>query len=392
MQLGLSATNLLKKANNALPVLIGSGGSLTSLSILRSFGIEKIPVICLLDKKFSLSRFSRYCSSVDYFPENDFNYLLKLLVDIGKVSEHKNIIYCENDVYSLFIDKNREELAPLYHLILPTQPLGNLINKQEMVRLAEKSGIDIPQTLFSGEDAIEKIKREISYPCFVKPTFTQPRIRTKGEIVYNEHALEDAISKERFKDGYIVQEIIQGPENNIWMYAGYIGKNIAAHFTGHKIRQVPRNFGITTLGISEENKEIINLSDRLFKECGYKGFFDIEFKKDIKDEKYKFIEINSRICAFNQLGVSSGINLPYIAYNDLSGRKNVINQQRDGVLWISIVDDFITCVKYYSKDNKYILFDWFKNTFKADSYADFNSKDIAPFVWEICNHLLRLHR
>lgn len=377
---------LLRNLNRPSGIILGIS-SLTGLSIVRSLGIMKIPVIGVDISKFALGRFSRYCSSTEVCDTDE--ELLSFLRKVGKASKHKNVIICESDRYIQFIDKYKEEIQKYFYLTASsTTPLSEIMNKGKMIRLAKSAGLDVPLTFFSEENSMTKIKNSILYPCFIKPIYSQTWLRKKGEIVKNAQELEMMIGSERFKNGYLIQEIIEGPETNLWLYFGYVSKNIKIGFTCYKIRQIPKDFGVATIAIGMRNKEIEKLGDGFLNHIQYNGLFGIEFKKDLKDGKYKFVESNFRIIAVNELLVAMGINLSYFAYlNALNLTINHSVEYKDGIKWVSITDDFITCFKYYSKTNKFILLDWLKTIFEADSYADFRFLDIGPFIFKVFYHL-----
>lgn len=377
---------LLKTLDKPCGVVLGIK-SITGLSIIRNLGLMKIPTIGVDTSKFVLGAFSKFCSSAEVY--NGEEELLSFLKEVGRISKYKNVIFCEGDRYVLFIDKYKDEVAKHFCLTASSIiPISEIMNKSRMIRLAKTAELDVPSTFLSDEDSISEIKENISYPSFIKPLFSQSWSKKKGEIARNNQELERAISQERFKNGYLVQEIIEGPETNLWHYVGYRGKNVKVEFTYYKVRQKPKDFGDATFAISMRNKDIEELGNKFLNYIGHTGLFRIEFKKDIKDGKYKFIESDFRACVPNELSVASGINLVYLAYLDvLNTTVNYSVERKDGLIWVSIIDDFITCFKYYSKTNKLIFSDWIKTIFGADTYADFRFFDIWPFILKVFYHL-----
>lgn len=370
--------------------------TLNGLSTLRSLGIKKIPLLGIDRHKFTIGSFSKYCTSVEVSDKEES--LLELLEGIGQISRHKSLIYCSHDNYLLFIDKYKEWLNKYFYLFLPKrQPLKEVMNKEKMCKLAKKTGFDTPVTFYSNDNSLEEISNKITYPAIIKPLYSQG-YKTKVETANNKQELYTAVRKDRFQNKYLVQEVITGPEENIWFYAGYCNRNSRplALFSGHKMRQLPRSFGIATVAVSGKNIILADIADKtasFLKDIGYHGCFGFEFKKDKERERLNFIEVNYRICDWNQAAIASGIDLPYIAYCDTLGfscQKNI--SQKDGILWVSILDDFITCCKYYSKKNKLVFFDWIKKVLLADSYAVFKVTDIKPFIYKIISHLMRIIR
>ncbi|GAJ20505.1 unnamed protein product [marine sediment metagenome] len=55
-------------------------------------------------------------------------------------------------------------------------------------------------------------------------------------------------------------------------------------------------FGVGRVGIStERNEEVELLAERLMSKANYQGYFSIEFKKDLKDNQLKLMEVNVRM-------------------------------------------------------------------------------------------------
>ena len=68
-------------------------------------------------------------------------------------------------------------------------------------------------------------------------------------------------------------------------------------------------------------------------------FRSVEFKRDERDGRLKFIEVNARAGFWAPLATAAGVNLSYIAYRDAVGRPLCTHRQRDGVRWIDVLRD-----------------------------------------------------
>ena len=55
------------------------------------------------------------------------------------------------------------------------------------------------------------------------------------------------------------------------------------------------------------------------KDIGWRGFAEIEFKREEGTDDFYLIEINTRTTNFNSMIAACGINMPYVAYRDLCG-------------------------------------------------------------------------
>lgn len=380
---------LLKNLNQPACIVLGVE-SFTGLSIVRSLGIMGIPVIGVDRTWLAIGAFSKYCSISEICCTDE--ELLSFLQEASTISRYKNVIICESDIYLLFLDKYKLDLKQNFALTIPLEiSLSKLMNKENMIKLAIDANVDTPRTFFSYEVSLQEIKKEVIYPCFIKPLYSQTYLDTKGGIANGEKELGKILHRERFKSGYIVQEIIPGPETNIWGYAGYTGKNLRVGVTYYKYRQSPKDFGVGVVAFSMENKDVKEAGNKFLNHLNYSGLFSLEFKKDLRDGRYKLLEINPRICGQNELFTFLGFNLAYIAYRGALNLKFVYPvEQKDGILWISDIDDFITCLRHYFRSDKLVFVDWIRKSFKADCRADFRLTDIKPFIIKITYHLMKL--
>lgn len=381
--------SLLAKTSVPCGIVLGAS-TFTGVSIVRSLAKYKIPIILIDDSENAIGRFSRHIHSFETFTtDDDFFSLLK---SIAEGSRQKNVIFCESDKYLLLVDKYRSEIKGLfYETSSPQGSLAELMNKATMLGIASAASLDVPRSIFVESDFLSGDKELFEGPYFIKPIYSQLSQRSKGEVVPDAAILRKRIKAPRFKSGCLVQEIIRGSESNIWVYAGYAGNNFKARITSYKVRQIPKDFGVGVVAISTENKEIQRIGDAFLDSIGYRGLFAFEFKKDDRDGKYEFLEINPRVCGLNQLFLASGVNLSYLAYNDVRGIKSPqVVKIRYGRKMVHIIDDFISCLRYYSKGNFRIFFQWLGTVFSAQAFSDFDLLDPSPFFTLISKHIKSL--
>ena len=91
----------------------------------------------------------------------------------------------------------------------------------------------------------------------------------------------------------------------------------------------------------------------LLKRIGYYGCSELEFKYDIRDGKYKFMELNSRLWKWHSLATACNVNLVYMQYQ-LAVKNEVKNPNPKQIYgkkwWLSLMDSWI-CLKEISQGN-----------------------------------------
>jgi D-aspartate ligase len=377
--------------HDELCIVLGLGTQ-TGLSVLRCLGEQGIKVLGFDQLRFPMGRYSRYCDS--FIRYSSHTHLHSILMNLGAMHIRKLPIIVSSDTLALFVDEHRDSLSEHYFFNWQkNQSLGNIINKHNMNRLAQEAVIDTPRTWYSDEISLEQFSKEIVFPSFIKPLYTKGR--KKGFIIHSLQEFEDTLGLDLFRNGFIVQEFIEGPETNIIVvqtYSDINGKMIAA-CCGRKVRQLPRDKGISTY-IRACNDEQATLQAEIFiSHVGYYGIADIEFKKSIIDGRHKFIEINPRVSGFNAFPMAQGVNLPYICYLDLLGRLDewsVNGEKSETMSWISFLDDVHTFFRFYFPDNPRLIVEWLKNVARADVDAVFSMKDPLPFIIALSENFMKI--
>ena len=153
----------------------------------------------------------------------------------------------------------------------------------------------------------------------------------------------------------MVQEIISGPDTNLFKLQAYINSKgkMSVKFFWNKIRQHPPMFGVGRVGIStERNEEVEELSERLLRKANYRGYFSIEFKKDPGDNQLKLMEVNVRMPRNNMLATSCGVNFPWIIYTDIVENKQIeIENYTKNLYWIELYIDIFNIIFHRKKEN-----------------------------------------
>ena len=85
-----------------------------------------------------------------------------------------------------------------------------------------------------------------------------------------------------------------------------------------KLRQFPTGFGDGCLQRTVDVPEIVDESRRLLAAFCYRGLVMVEFKRDPIDGAYVLMEINPRTVSGNQLGITAGVDLAWIAHRHLT--------------------------------------------------------------------------
>jgi len=370
-------------------VILGSNYYI-GLSIIRCLGKEGIHTVAMdYVKESTYGADSRYLKEqiiVPHYKKNE-KELLKFMVDYAKKEKQKPVLFPSGDPYVEFIDRNFDALKEGY--LFPMDVKGkwtDIMMKDTLEKLATKYGMPIPESVELNDPMIfEKVDKNIGYPCILKPTESTmfvAKFRVKNFILNNKEELEKyrKTIQENGLDG-VIQRIIPGFDDHMYTYDAYLDVNseVTHWMTCQKHRQFPINFGASVYTEQRLVPELHEMSRKFYKEIGYKGFGEIEYKKDEKTGKYYLIEINTRTTNLNSLLEKAGVNFPLLAYKEMTGEKiKKENKTYDSRIYFRYLYEDLLAIREYVRAGQLTKMEIFKSLFKRKAPAILSFKDPKP--------------
>ncbi|WP_077623708.1 carboxylate--amine ligase [Sediminibacillus massiliensis] len=362
------------------------------LSIIRCLGVHGVHTVAVdYSSKNNYGAHSKYCSErilAPHYQEDPEGFLAFLKAYAEKQSEPP-VLIPGHDNYVELIDEHLEELKG-YYLIPQTKPglYSQVMNKETVHRLAEEHGVAVPETVrINEDDLLEKVDRIIKYPCIVKPVDSPAfvaKFRSKLFKVHNQQELQEALAKaEKENLEVIVQRIIPGFDDHMYTFDAYLNQDskVTHWVTCQKQRQYPINFGASVYTEQKYVPELYDLGSKFLEAIGYKGFAEIEFKKDAETGKFYLIEINARTTNLNNLLYKVGVNFPYVTYRELTGNPlepMAVTKDTKTAFWYGYED--MLAVKDYIKTGQLSVREVLKSLWKHKAYAIWDWKDPKPAV------------
>lgn len=365
-------------------VILGSNYYI-GLSIIRCLGVNGVYTIAIdYTNEGSYGAKSKYLKEHLIAPhyKEDPEGLLKYLIDFAKNEHYKPILYPGADPYVEFMDAHLDRLSEYYLIPMTEQGLWTkVMNKESLHELATKHGVLVPETTRPTDtDFYEIIENEIKFPCIVKPTDSPSfvaKFRKKIFFVNNREELDEALklSKDAKLD-VIVQRIIPGFDDHMYTFDAHMNQEskVTHWMTCHKLRQYPINFGASVYTEQKYVQELYDIGAPFFEAIKYKGFGEIEFKKDAKTGEFYLIEINTRTTNLNSLLYKAGINFPYVAYREMTG--NPVEPK-------AIKEDTGLVFRYLQEDLLAIRDYLRKKQLTTGSVIKSLSRRKAPAIWSL---------
>ncbi|MBW5448847.1 carboxylate--amine ligase [Cohnella sp. CFH 77786] len=373
-------------------VILGSN-FYTGLSIIRGLGSQGIHTVAMdYSKANTYGAKSRYLAEqfiVPHYRERP-EELLRYMVDYAKKQDAKPVLFPSVDPYVEFVDSHLDELRNHYLINMTAQ--GNwsrIMDKRHLHDLAAKHGVFVPESLSPAADRFEeRVIAEIGFPCIVKPTDSPAFVsvfRTKSFICNNIDEVKEAIGKaHRAKLEVIVQRIIPGFDDHVYTFDAYLDRNskVTHWMTCQKMRQFPIRFGASSFTKQKHVEDLHRIGAPFLEAIGYKGFAEIEFKKDADSGKFYLLEVNARTTTLDPLLRKCGINFPLLAYRELTGQPIGSQAVRHdtGIAFCYLFEDLIAS-RDYVKSKQLGVAQIVKSHFTKRAPAIWSPTDPAPAIY-----------
>ncbi len=369
---------------------------IVGLAVIRALGRLGIPLVVLHYLPVEFGYASKYVSRhfrISAPTVNEETFISEIL----SLADHYAgaLLVPTDDFTVVALAKNKDRLEKHFRVAVEDWSLvRRTIEKQSTYKLAEELGIACPKTsLCETADAVEKLMPEFRFPCLIKPCQGHQffdLFRRKVLVIKDPSELR-AKAQELFelKINFLLQEIIPGEACEGVNYNSYfVGGEPVAEFTAEKVRVDPPFFGSPRVIVSKRIPQIIEPGRRLLKALNYRGFSNVEFKRDVRDGIYKLMEINPRPNLSGSLAVACGINFPWIMYRDLvDGEKEYKSNFRENVYWIDLTKDVMRFFVSRKREG-YSIAEYLKPYLHKNVFAILDSRDPLPFL-KRCLNLLK---
>ena len=361
---------------NTIPPAVVVTMSYSGLALARSLAKKGVKVYAVAGSKNEVGMSSRYVKSIVApniikSEKDTVKFLLELAGSIGE----KAVLFPTGDAIVLPISRNREILEKYYKFLMPKpEVVEKLVSKNGLSEVIEEKKLPGPfAKVIMNKNELESMGENITYPVLMKPAYSASWYLAemvnligvrKVIVIENKKELEEWYNKVSPLDPRVIlQELIPGEDANLYYVCGYYNKEgkLEAIFAGQKLRVTPIHFGSASFVKSVYDEELFRATSELLEPLGYKGLFGVEFKKDIRDGKYKIIEVNVRWGLWDGLARRCGIDLGYLAYAREVGLSYTVNPQyRTGVSWLCFRRDLDAFLDY-KKEGRLGFFPWIKS-------------------------------
>jgi D-aspartate ligase len=315
------------------------------LALARSLGRDGVPVTGIPYEPTDFGVRSRHIKHRVVASRDRDELLLATLREAARAG--RPVLFPERDESVHVVLRHWDEIRELADVPLPddARVIETLRRKDSLRGEAERVGVPLPATITpDGEESIRT--SGLRPPYLIKPVTGQEFAYTFGEKLFVADDLDGAVNAwRRARDhGFetVMQELIPGSQEKIYSLFTYIGREgePLASVVGRKLRQGPLRFGTSAVFLVQFDERVLDLGLRLLRGAGYRGFAQVEFAHDARDDTFRVLEVNTRLPMWAGVAMSRWFDLARIAYDDLCGKPAPPPRTfREDVAWVYFAKD-----------------------------------------------------
>lgn len=358
-------------------VVVFGGNHHNTLGVVRSLGEKGIKSYAIIHGgRDSFVSKSRYIKKY-WLTENE-ECGIELLITQFSCEREKVIVICCSDGASNAVDLHYDILKE--HFFIPNAGrqgrVNELMNKETMRQLAEKTGMLTPQTW--NLEVGDIIPDDIKFPCITKPLYSIEGSKADIFICQTFEELSGSLENVYSKFVQIQEYIDKEFEFQLIGCSLNGGEQVIIPGVSKIIRASKvSNTGFLTYIPYEQFDFDLSKTKDFLRQTGYSGLFSVEYLKSRTGEVY-FMEINFRNDGNAFSVTSAGCNLPYIWCLDNVGKsiEGELSKVKKQIYVMPETIDLITNV--LKGDLSFAA--WLKDLRRSDGFLLFNLKDIKPWA------------
>ncbi|GAA2395984.1 ATP-grasp domain-containing protein [Streptomyces coeruleofuscus] len=303
-----------------------------TLGAARSLGRSGVEVHVVADSAGSPVGASRYVRRMHPppLPGASPDEVLAVLRRVADEIARPAVLVPLDDASAIAVGRMRDELAPSY--LLPSMP-GSLAervaDKAELAAVCASTDVPHPTTLIPDSPAeVADAMRRLGLPVVAK--WSRPWLLPAGSGLRStalvrsvQQARELFLRTEEAGSRLLLQAYLPPGPDRDWFFHGYADHSgtVRAGGPGRKQLAWPRGAGLTAVGCWTPNTQVQALAERLTDELGYRGIFDLDFRRCGATGRYHLLDFNPRAGAqFRLFADSAGLDVVRAMHLDLTGR------------------------------------------------------------------------
>ncbi|MFG2308557.1 ATP-grasp domain-containing protein [Streptomyces sp. NPDC048566] len=302
-----------------------------TLGAVRSLGRAGVEVHVVADSAGSPVAGSRFVSAMHPPPPPGSSpaEIAAVLRRVAARVARPAVLVPMDDAGALAVGRIGGDLGDAF--LLPGQPLAlaeRVADKAELAAVCASAGVPHPVTLVPESPAqAAAATRRLGLPLMAK--WSRPWLLPAGSDLRSTVLVRSAreardLCRRAAEAGspLLLQAFVPPGPDRDWFVHGYVGRSGTTHGggAGRKHRSWPRGAGLTAVGRWTPHPELEDLVERLTGALGYRGVFDLDFRRD-GTGRYHLLDFNPRPGAqFRLFEDGGGLDVVRALHLDLTHR------------------------------------------------------------------------
>lgn len=358
------------------------------LGVIRSLGRRGVPVYGVHEGWWAPAASSRYLAGRCFWRPSaeDVERVLAGLDLLAERIGRPAVLLTTDDAGALLLAEHGAGLRGRY--LFPDPPADlprRLAGKRTLGELCEERGVGAPEAASPASPADARLfAARVGYPLVAKLATPWRAGKDLRSTTIVEHPGElEALQRATAAAGIelLLQEHLPGGPGDDWFVHGYAdaASQCRVIFTGSKERAYPAHAGLTAYGTSRRNPRLAEEMAAFVAAVGYRGIFDLDLRRDPRDDRYKLLDFNPRLGAqFRLFQDAGGIDVALAQYLDLTGQRFDAAEPVDGRHFLVESYDPLCALSYW-RSGELTLRAWAGSLAKVDEAAWFAADDLRPF-------------
>jgi len=369
------------------PGAIVIGGYVNGLGIVRALAAHGVPVAVVTTKPYDIAQRSRWTvahCNVDGLEERPESLLEALEAWSARFAGW--LVLPTNDEALAALSLHRARLATYRVVAPPWHVTRQLVDKSLLLDAARAVGVAVPRCYGPAVGATVAAA-ELRFPVLVKPVVGyrfSARFGCKLFVARDRRELQRCVDRlrEADLDGEVF-DLVPGADDQLYAYCTYVDARggAAAGVTVRKLRQSPPFFGVARVAeVVEPIPELRAATLAVLGRIGFQGIAAAEFKRDPRDGRFVFLEVNGRAVLYNALLRAAGLDVAALAWSEhMTGAVELPPQHGWRGVWINLHADLLYTM-LARRDERLRLSDVVAPYRRARIEAVWSACDPLPFL------------